>query len=363
MKLYRETRSARLEEVEYRMDLFAREVDAGDGELNMHGFFITNRNIIFGQYLYLLHETELSSESFIDFIAFTENGAVLLIEVKRGADSRNRQEVVSQLGKYAIDAFAINSLLDDEEALVKTMLDPKLQNKPIENSLLNRIRTNVQNNNLNLFLITEDATDEVLASVYYLSYGRRNQKISVIELKRFVAGGKRYCTVRQFNKQSLLNSTRKSGFELQTKLNLIEDARLKAEMERITGDWQENGFSVAPLTESTPEYFTFEWKKGQSSRIHFYIMNKNQKNLSGTIHKNSVAFYFELEELESFRRTIDWIEQQRNCYRLQTDNRGKSRDYHLYCIDISDYETDEIDAVFQRAKEVATVRRKLYMEE
>lgn len=362
MKLYRETRSARLEEIEYRMDLFTREVDAGDGELNMHEFFVINRNIIFGQYLYLLHEIALSSESYIDFIAFTENGAVLLIEVKRGADSRNRQEVVSQLGKYAIDAFAINSLIDDEEALTKTLSDLKLQNKPIENSLLNRIQTNVQNNNLNLFLITEDATDEVLASVYYLSYGRRNQKISVIELKRFVVDGKRYCTVRQFNKQSLLNSTRKREYALQAKLDLIKDARIKTEMERIVENWLETGFSIAPLTVSTPEYFTFEWQKGQSSRVYFYVMNKNQRNLSGTIQKNSVAFYFELEELEPFRRTIDWIEHQRNCYRLQTDNRGKSRDYHLYCIDISDYETDEIDAVFQRAKEVATMRRKLYME-
>ena len=136
MKLYRETHSARLEEIEYRMDLFTREVDAGDSELNMHEFFVTNRNIIFGQYLYLLHEIELSSESFIDFIAFTENGAVLLIEVKRGADSRNRQEVVSQLGKYAIDAFAINNLIEDEEALVKSLSDPKLLNKPIDNFLL-----------------------------------------------------------------------------------------------------------------------------------------------------------------------------------------------------------------------------------
>jgi len=117
MKLYRETHSARLEEIEYRMDLFTREVDAGDSELNMHEFFVTNRNIIFGQYLYLLHEIELSSESFIDFIAFTENGAVLLIEVKRGADSRNRQELYRNSENMLLTHLRSTTLLRTKKLL------------------------------------------------------------------------------------------------------------------------------------------------------------------------------------------------------------------------------------------------------
>lgn len=72
----------------------------------MHQYFIDNRNIIFGQFIYLLHETALS-----------EDGAVLLIEVKRGADTRNRQEVISQLGKYAMDSFTIHNLIQDEDSL------------------------------------------------------------------------------------------------------------------------------------------------------------------------------------------------------------------------------------------------------
>ena len=83
----------------------------------MHQYFIDNRNIIFGQFIYLLHETALSEESSVDFIGFTEDGAVLLIEVKRGADTRNRQEVISQLGKNAMDSFAIHNLIQDEDSL------------------------------------------------------------------------------------------------------------------------------------------------------------------------------------------------------------------------------------------------------
>ena len=54
MKIFRENDSAILEETDYQIDVFKHEIDTGDGELDMHGYFIRNRNVIFGQYLYLL---------------------------------------------------------------------------------------------------------------------------------------------------------------------------------------------------------------------------------------------------------------------------------------------------------------------
>lgn len=360
MKLFREDDSALLHSIDYQIDAFRYEVDAGEDEIDMHHYFIQNRNILFGQYLYILHEEELSAESYIDFIGFTESGAVLLIEIKRGADSRNRQEVVAQIGKYAMDAFTISTIADDMEELKKRLADPELQNKSIKGALLDRIKTNVQNSNLNLFLITEDATDELIASIYYLSYGRRNRKISVLELKRHNVDNQRYCALRQFNKQPFLNSARKAEMSLESKLNLIADIRLREEIGRIVNDWLEMGFSIAPLTISTPGYFTFEWKKGQSAWVNYYVLDKLQKNLSGKVKKNSITIHVDDDRLDQYREIIDWAKRQNGYYHLKTNNRGKAKDYHLHCIDVSDYESDSIDDVLSRIREIALIKRDGY---
>lgn len=360
MKLFGEDESSFLHILNYQIDAFRYEVDAGEDYIDMHQYFIQNRDILLGQYIYVLHEAELSAESFIDFIGFTENGAVLLIEIKRGADSRNRQEVVAQIGKYAMDAFSISTIAEDMEKLKKRLSDPKLHNKPISGNLLERIKTNVQNSNLNLFLITEDATDELLASIYYLSYGKRNRKISVLELKRHNVNGQRFCALRHFNKQPLLNSARKGEMSLKSKLSLMGDVRLQEEISRVVEDWLEMGFSIAPLTISTPEYFTFEWKKGQSVWVSFYVLERQQKNLSGAVKKNSMAIHVDNSHTDQYREIIDWAKRQNGYYSLKTNNRGKAKDYHLHCIDVSDYESDAIDAVLSRIREIAIMKKDDY---
>jgi len=360
LKIYSETDRGILEEADYRTDFFKYEVETPASEFNLHRYFIQNRNIVFGQYLYLLHEAPLSAESTIDFIGFTESGAVLLIEAKKGADTRNRQEVISQLGKYALDAHSKSNLMGDEERLEKDLKNEELLNKPFDRSLLAKIKTNIQNSSLNLFLVTEDATDEVIASVYYLSYGKRNQKISVIELKRYVLGNHKYCMVRRFNKQSLVSSTRKGEYPLEAKLELIEDTSIRAEIKRQIEKWFEMGFSIAPLSVSTPEYLTFEWKKGQSIWVYYYILDKRHQVLSGRVKKNSIAIYVEVCDIEKYKEIVGWAKQQKNNYFLKTNNKGKSRDYHLYCIDISDYESDEIDGGFDKIREIAIMKRDRY---
>jgi hypothetical protein len=78
-----------------------------------------------------------------------------------------------------MDSFAIHNLVQDEDTLREQLEQPNLKNKKIDSRLLTLIKNNIQQNNLNLFLLTEESTDKVLASSYYLSYGRRNQKIRV----------------------------------------------------------------------------------------------------------------------------------------------------------------------------------------
>ena len=360
MKIYRETDCAILEEPDYRTDFFKFEVETPDGDFNLHSYFIQNRNTIFGQFIYLLHEVALSIESTIDFIGFTESGAVLLIEVKRGADTRNRQEVISQLVKYALDAHSISNIISDEEQFANDLNDKRLLNKPFDKSLLAKIKTNIQNGNLNLFLVTEDATDEVIASIYYLSYGRKNQKISVIELKRYIIDNQKYCIVRQFNKQSLLGTTRKEEYPLEAKLDLIEDSSIRFEIKRQIEKWFETGFTAASRSISTPEYFTFEWKKGQSIWVYYYVLDKQHKVLSGKVKNNSIAIYVDVSDLQKYQKIIGWVKSQRNNYFLKSNNKGKSRDYHLYCIDIFDYESDEIDRIFDKIREIAIMKRGEY---
>lgn len=353
MEIFKEKQDNILESVSFHLQPFRYEVAPDTGELNMHQYFIDNRNVIFGQFIYLLHETGLSEESSIDFIGFTEDGAVLLIEVKRGADTRNRQEVISQLGKYALDSFAIHNLIQDEDSLREQLEHSNLKNKPIDSRTITRIKNNIQQHNLNLFLLTEEATDEVLASSYYLSFGRKNQKITVIELKRFMLNDEQYCSVRFYNNQPLSNSSRQPKEDLQTKLDRIEDPELQSKIEEQIKKWYQRGWTIDPLTVSTPEYFTFQTQEGKSIWAFYYVQNSTRKNLKGIVKKNSIVFHIFPDQKEEYQDIISWISRQRNNYALECDNKKTARDYTLYCIDVSDYTKEELDVIFDKLHDIA----------
>jgi len=358
MKIYKETQNNTIESASFEPLPFRYEVAPNNREMNMHDYFIDNRNEIFGQYLYLLHEATLSEESSVDFIGFTEDGAILLIEVKRGADTRNRQEVISQLGKYALDSFSIHNLIQDETSLREHIENPKLKNKEIDSKTITRIRNNIQQHNINLFLLTEEATDEVLTSSYYLSFGQKNQKITVIELKRFILKGEQFCSVRFYNRQHLSNSSKQPKENLQTKLDRIEDPELRDNIEEQVKKWYQRGWSIDPLTVSTPEWFTFRVREGKSIWVFYYVIEENRSALNGIISKNSIVIQIYPYQMEDYKDIIDWVIQQRNHYVLESNNQGKARDYYLYCIDVSDYSFEELEKVFDKLHEIALRKKR-----
>jgi len=353
MEIFKENQNNLLENTSFHLLPFRYEVAAETDELNMHDYFIDNRNVIFGQSIYLLHETTLSEESSVDFIGFTEDGAVLLIEVKRGADTRNRQEVISQLGKYAMDSFAIHNLIQDEDSLIEQIQQPQLKNNQIDSKTITRIKNNIQQHNFNLFLLTEEATDEVLASSYYLSYGSKNQKITVIELKRFTLNEEQYCSIRFYNRQPLSNSSRQPKEDLQTKLDRIEDSALRSNIEEQVKKWYQRGWTIDPLTVSTPEYFTFQTQEGKSIWAFYYVQDSTRKNLKGIVKNNSIVFHIFPEQKEEYQDIINWVFRQRNNYALECDNKGTARDYTLYCINVSDYKIEDLDLVFDKLHVIA----------
>jgi len=358
MEIFKEQQDNKLEHTSFHLQPFHYEVAPETDKLNMHQYFIDNRNQIFGQFIYLLHETALSEESSVDFIGFTEEGAVLLIEVKRGADTRNRQEVISQLGKYAMDSFAIHNLIQDENSLIEQLEQPRIKNRRIDSKTITRMKNNIQQHNFNLFLITEEATDEVLASSYYLSYGRKNQKITVIELKRFTLNEEYFCSIRFYNRQILSNSSRQPKEDLQTKLDRIEDSALRSNIETQVKKWYQRGWDIDPLTVSTPQYFTFRVREGKSIWVSYYVSEVRRSALNGTIRKNSIVIQINNDKVDSYIDIINWVIQQRNHYILESDNKGRARDYYLYCIDVTDYSFEKLEKVFDKLHEIALRKQK-----
>ena len=278
MKIYKENNEFEIKETSFQIEYFKNEMPNKNLDFNMHDYLIKNREIIFEQNLYLINELSLGHESFIDFIGFNEDGAIFLIEVKRANDSRNRQEVISQIGKYAMDSLSIKSILQDENKFIEIISNPRLNNKKFPRKIFSKIENNLNQNCFNLFLLTEEATDEVLSSSYFLSFGSRFQKITIIELQRTTINDEYYCFIRKFNDNGIVSTTRKEKYDLNQKLDLIKNIKIKTEIQKQINKWFDLGFSIEPLSVATSEYFTFEWKKGQSIKAQFYISDYKQKN-------------------------------------------------------------------------------------
>jgi hypothetical protein len=285
---------------------------------------------------------------------------VLLIEIKRGEDMRNRQEVISQIGKYALDSFSIYNLISDRERFLSKIENDEMINKKMNDRLVSKIENNIKQNNINLFLFTEDATDEVLTSCYFISYGQKFHKITVIEMKRIKINDEFYCIIKQYNKQQLLNSNRKEKANLANKIDKITNNFIREEIKIQIDRWEEKGFVVSPLTVSTPEYFTFYWENNQSAWVSFYVMKKRYRILSDEIKANSIVFQIKENEKDEYAWIIKRMETFNNYYKLESKRGVNKTDYTCYCVEVTDYESNEIEEVFKLIQKVAVMRRDKY---
>ncbi|MBI9108903.1 MAG: hypothetical protein JEZ04_19325 [Spirochaetales bacterium] len=360
MKVYKEDQEHNLNSTDVKYNYFNFEVSNKHNEFSMHDFFVTNRNKILGQYVYLIHEVSLSAESYIDFIGFTEEGAILFIELKRGADSRNRQEVISQIGKYAFDSHSIRNLVQNETQLRAELNKEYLHNNDFPSGLLNKIANNIQQGIFNMYLVTEDASDEVLASAFYMSFGPKYQKINIIEINRLSINQKSLCFIRYYNKQPIQSSARKNKMDLSTKIDSIEHIELREHIRTLTDSWDNSGYKIDPLTESNPEYFTFQWAEAQSIWAYFYCKDKKLKVYDRKINNNSIAVQVSETDDKQIENLADWFGHQRGAYSVKGNNRGKTGSYIIHCIDVSDYSSNEFDAIFGKFCEMAELRRKIY---
>ena len=258
-----------LSKCNYHKNYFDYEIPI-DNQINMHSFIMQKRENIFDTYLYLLPELQISDESQIDLVGFDEDGAIYMIEIKRCQDQRNRQEVISQLGKYALDTLNLNNIISSEN--ISSMIDNSEINKSPNNikTLIKNIKNNIEQSRFNLYLVTEDVSDEVLSASYFMSYGPRFRKISIIEIKRIEIENNNYCFLRTFNKQDIDSSTRKPKEDLDKKLKKVKDSTLRNRFKILLDEWKHEGYGIEPNTEST-NYLTFK-KDTTKTLAYLYVV-------------------------------------------------------------------------------------------
>ena len=159
-------------------------------------------------------------------------------------------------------------------------------------------------------------------------------------------------------KEGKSNSSRQPKEDLQTKIDRIEDRALRSIMEEQVRKWYHRGWNSDPLTVSTPQCFTFRVREGKSIWAFYYVSEVRRSALNGTIEKNSIVIQIDNDKEDSYIDIINWVTQQRNHYILESDNKGKTRDYYLYCIDVNDYSSEELYKVFDKLHEIALMKQK-----
>jgi hypothetical protein len=329
--------------------VFTAEVPTKTKELSMHEYIILNREKIFGRYLWLVYEKGVTEGS-IDFVGYDEDGNVYIIEVKRNeiSDTRNRGEVVAQIIKYVLDLSALS--IKKEDLMKKLVEKIPYKDIPINETafpehLIDKIEKNLQNNTVNTFIITENANDQLLSAVLFVSYGSKFHKISVIELKRYYDEKDDYCITRVFNQHNIYTNTRPKEADLETKLETLKNQKLKDMVMRWDDVW-----SVNPLTVNTPDYVTFQNDRKLSIQTYLYFKDSKGKTWDRKIDACSIVFEItngqQIEKLfpSDFER---WFTDQISRYEV------KQPKAQYYCLDMSNYNDEQIEEVFRMMDKIA----------
>lgn len=347
INVFREDTPDNLRSVESQVCLFKCETLDKSTSWNMHKYIIDHREIIFGTYLWLTHEFKVRSGYSIDFVGFDQDGAVYVIEVKRKEDSRNRQEVISQILKYGIASSDLKSILDKFQNINKNHQchNKNLEDEDIER-LKERIRTNINGDFINVFIVTEDANDDLLATAFYVSFGPKFREISVVEIKRMTIDGQLYCFLRKFNNQGIYQASgRKDDADLNQKIDRIKILKVKELIKQWAMDWK-----VDPLTVATPEFITL--KDPDLAFANYYIDKKKNKTYSRAFEANSIAFWVYCDPLIEDRYPQDfkdWVMSFKDAsYQVETSS-GK-----FYCINLSKIDDAKIDEVFSKMEYIVS---------
>lgn len=331
--------------------VFTAEVPTKTKELSMHEYIIRNREKIFGRYLWLVYEKGVTEGS-IDFVGYDENGNIYVIEVKRNedADERNRGEVVAQIIKYVYDLSALFNKEELRNDLAQHIpyKDTPINEKPFPEQIIDKIEKNLQNKTVNAYIVTENANDQLLSAVLFVSYGSKFHKISVVELKRFSIEKENYCITRVFNSHAIYSNTRPHDADLENKLAALKNQKLK-NMVRV---WDDK-WGVNPLTVSIPEFVTFQYDNRRSMNTFLYLKDKYIKTCDREINACSIVFEIikgqEIGDL--FTNDFEkWFTGRESRYEVKYHG-GK-----YCCLELSKYSDEQIEEVFRMMEKIARFR-------
>ena len=332
----------KLQEIPSEVELFSIEVSEVD-PVNMHNYVVDQREVIFGNYVYLMHEADVESGS-IDFVGFDKEGHVYIIEVKRKADSRNRQEVIAQVLKYLMDTSNLQRLFDNYE---ERIADPFCKNKIAADSTelqqaIKKAQANIKAHQINAFVVTEDAHDQLLATTSFVSFGDRNRKITAIEVRRMTINNQMYCFIRRFNKQGLCGSSGRAAIaDLEKKMEAAPSL-VKLLIKKWDDQW-----GVNPNSENVSELSLTNGKL-----VIAYYYTKDTKRYKGMIGRNSLVFWTDTDEFDPRRFPSDfkdWLNKL-ECRVI----RGSKGTY--YWLSLEALKDEKINDIFDRLSQIAEAR-------
>lgn len=118
----------------------------------------------------------------IDALMLTAEGVVVVVEVKLSSNSESRRKVATQILDYLLSVTSLTYYELDEAT--KGKLEDTVNELELANALPRVIDTNLRNGTIKLFIVLDDAPDELIKTVRFLNDNSQFD-LSLVEVNKY----------------------------------------------------------------------------------------------------------------------------------------------------------------------------------